>query len=91
MSEVKIFNSPTAQLVEYCITTYGEEYLVEKAHCIAHVQKRMGTVSSELKKQYRGQKLSDGKTIRCAGRLAVSVINSLTSNSGSYRRGLVAD
>ena len=45
---------------------YGST-LVEKCDCVGHVQKRMGTALRNLKTQYRGQKLSDGKTIGGAG------------------------
>ena len=60
---------------------YGEEH-VEKVDCVGHVQKRMGTALRELKKQYRGQKLSDGKTIGGAGRLTERVINFLQNYYG---------
>lgn len=42
---------------------------VEKLDCVGHVQKRLGTALRNLKVQYRGRKLSDGKTIGCARRL----------------------
>ena len=35
----------------------------KKVECVGHVQKWMGTALCELKKQYRGQKLSDGKPL----------------------------
>ena len=41
---------------------YDEAHDVENVDCMGHFQKRMGTALRELKKQYRGKKLSDGKT-----------------------------
>ena len=64
---------------------YGEEHTIEKVDCVGHVQKRMGTALHDLKKKYRGQKLSDNKTIG-AGRLTESVINSLQNYYGEAIR-----
>ena len=61
---------------------YGSDHPVEKMDCIVHVQKRMGTALHNLKAQYRGQKLSDGK----AGRLTDSLINSLQNYYGDAIR-----
>ena len=41
---------------------YGPSHEVVKVDCVGHVQKRMGTALRELKKQYKGRKLSDNKT-----------------------------
>ena len=67
---------------------YGSEPddLVEKVDCVGHVQKRLGTALRNLKIRYRGQKLSDGKTIGGAGRLTDSLINSLQNYYGSAIR-----
>ena len=54
--------------------------------CAGHVQKRMGTALRNLKMQYRGQKLADGKTIGGAGRLTDRVINSLQNYYGDAIR-----
>ena len=70
---------------------YGDGHDVEKVDCVGHVQKRMGTALRELKKQYRGQKLSDGKTIGGAGRLTESVINSLQNYYGDAIRRHTGD
>ena len=51
----------------------------------------MGTALHELKKQHRGQKLSDGKTIGGAGRLTDSVINSLQNYYGDAIRRHTGD
>ena len=63
---------------------YGPEpeNKVQKLDCVGHVQKRMGTALHNLKLQYCGQKLSDGKTIGGAGRLTDSRINSLQNYYG---------
>lgn len=55
---------------------------VQKIDCIGHVQKRMGTALRNLKKHYRGQKLSDGKTIGGHGRLTKKLIDSLQNYYG---------
>ena len=53
---------------------------------MGHVQKRMGTALRNLKVQYRGQELSDGKTIGGTGRLTDSRINSLQNYYGDAIR-----
>ena len=58
------------------------ENQVEKLDCVGHVQKRLGTALRNLKLKYRGQKLSDGKTIGGARRLTDSLINSLQNYYG---------
>ena len=67
---------------------YGTDpdHQVKKLNCVGHVQKRMGTALRNLKRQYRGQKLSDGKTIGGAGRLMDSRINSLQNYYGDAIR-----
>ena len=64
----------------------GPDNLVEKADCVGHVQKRMGTALRNLKLQFKGQKLADGKTIGGAGRLTDKVINSLQNYYGDAIR-----
>ena len=51
---------------------------IVKLDCIGHVQKRLGTALRNLKAQYRGKKLSDGKSIGGAGRLTDSLIKFTT-------------
>ena len=63
---------------------------VEKLDCVGHVQKR-GTALRNLKVQYRGQKLSDGKTIGGAGRLTDSLTNSLQNYYGNAIRSNKGD
>ena len=69
-------------------SVYGTdpENQVEKLDCVGHVQKRLGTALRNLKSKYRGQKLSDGKTIGGAGRLTDSLINYLQNYYGSAIR-----
>lgn len=54
---------------------YGKDHLVEKT--VGYIKKRMGTALRNLKKQYRGQKLSDGKIIGGRGRLTGSLEHKL--------------
>ena len=70
---------------------YGEGHLVVKLDCIGHIQKRMGNALRRLKETYRGQKLSDGKTIGGQGRLTESLINSLQNYYGDAIRGHKGD
>ena len=65
---------------------YGSDHPVEKVDCVGHVQKRMGTALRNLKQQYKGQKLADGKTIGGARRLTDSLINSLQNYYGDAIR-----
>ena len=62
--------------------TYGIDHLVEKVDCVGHVQKHMRMALWNLKQQYKGQKLVDGKTIGGARRLSDSLINSLQNYYG---------
>ena len=59
---------------------YGE-IEVEKKDCIGHVQKRMGSALRNLKTKYRGQKLSDGKTIGGQKRLTDTLMPSQRSTT----------
>ena len=65
---------------------YGRDQLIEKTDCVGHIQKRMGTALHNLKMQYKGQKLADGKTIDGTGRLTDKVINSLQNYGDAIRR-----
>ena len=56
---------------------YGADAQVVKEECIGHVQKRLGTALRNLKKEKKGQKLSDGKTIGGLGRLTDKLIDPL--------------
>ena len=61
---------------------YGNDHKIEKLDCIGHVQKRLGTALRNLKTIYRGQKLSDGKTIGGQGRLTKTLIDRLQNYYG---------
>ncbi|XP_052128327.1 uncharacterized protein LOC113205481 isoform X2 [Frankliniella occidentalis] len=61
---------------------YGDELIPEKAECVGHVQKRMGTRLRTLKKSYSGKKLADGKSIGGRGRLTDQWIDKLSSFYG---------
>ena len=69
---------------------YGE-IEVEKKDCIGHVQKRMGSALRNLKTKYRGQKLSDGKTIGGQKRLTDTLMNSLQNYYGDAIRKSVGN
>ena len=69
----------------------GKENAVEKVGCVGHVQKRMGTALRNLKKEHRGQKLMDGKTIGGAGRLTVTLIDTLQNYYGMAIRNCKGD
>ena len=55
---------------------YGPDCEIEKLDCIGHVQKRMGKRLMNLKATHK-EKLADGKTIGCRGRLSDSVIKKI--------------
>lgn len=52
---------------------YGDQD-IEKLECIGHIQKRMGSRLTELKKKYSGKKLSDGKSLGGKNRLTDIII-----------------
>ncbi|KAJ4436588.1 hypothetical protein ANN_16621 [Periplaneta americana] len=54
---------------------YGEGVEIEKLECIGHVHKRMGARLGRLKKELKGIKLDDGKTLAGAGRLTNTEID----------------
>jgi hypothetical protein len=62
---------------------YGSTFNIEKLECVGHVQKRMGGRLRKLRKDLKGQKLSDGLKIGGKkGRLTDSVIDSLQNYYG---------
>ena len=60
---------------------YGD-VVVHKEECIGHVQKRVGTRLRTLKKNWKGQKLDDGKMIGGQGRLPDNTIDDLQKYYG---------
>ena len=61
---------------------YGTDHPIQKLDCVGHVQKQLGTAHRNLKTIYRGQKLSDGKTIGGKGRLTDKLIDTLNNYYG---------
>ncbi|XP_054256863.1 uncharacterized protein LOC129003739 [Macrosteles quadrilineatus] len=62
---------------------YGPTFNIEKLECVGHVQKRMGGRLRKLRRDLKGQKLSDGLKIGGKkGRLTDSVIDSLQNYYG---------
>ena len=42
---------------------YGADVSIEKVECVGHIQKRMGGRLRKKKRDFKGKRLSDGKTI----------------------------
>ncbi len=60
---------------------YGEVE-IEKLECVGHVQKRLGTRLRNIRKDMKGQVLTDGKKIAGRGRLTDKCINTLQNYYG---------
>ena len=65
---------------------YGAAYEVTKEECVGHVQKRLGTALRKYKKDKKGQKLADGKTVGGKGRLTDKIIDSMQNYYGQAIR-----
>lgn len=65
---------------------YGAAYEVTKEECVGHVQKRLGTALRKYKKDKKGQKLTDGKTVGGKGRLTDKIIDSMQNYYGQAIR-----
>ncbi|XP_035210537.1 uncharacterized protein LOC118184907 [Stegodyphus dumicola] len=63
-----------------------EGVTVSKLECVGHIQKRMGTRLRKLKADYKGRKLSDGKSLSGKGRLTDSAISRLSLYYGNAIR-----
>lgn len=62
---------------------YGDEFEIKKLECVGHVQKRIGGRLRRLRKDFKKNKLEDGKLIGGAkGRLTEEAINSLQNYYG---------
>ena len=61
---------------------YGPDIVINKLECIGHIQKRIGSRLRDLKIRYKGQKLTDGKSISGKGRLTDAAINKLQNYFG---------
>ena len=68
---------------------YGNNITIEKLECIGHVQKRMGRLLRQLCKEFKGQKLEDGKLINGRGRLTNAEIDKLQNYYGMAIRANV--
>ncbi|CAB3982713.1 Hypothetical predicted protein [Paramuricea clavata] len=58
------------------------EDIDNKLECVGHIQKRVGTRLRNLRKDYKGKKLSDNKGISGAGRLTIQRIDTLQNFYG---------
>ena len=56
---------------------YGPDVTIQKIECVDHVQKRMGSHLRALKNEWKGKKLSDGKSLSGKNRLTNMLINTL--------------
>ena len=70
---------------------FGSDYEVKKEECVGHVQKRLGTALRKYKKDNKGKKLSDGKTVGGKGRLTDKVIDKMQNYYGKAIRGNKGD
>ena len=58
------------------------EKLINKLECVSHIQKHLGCRLYTLQQTYKGQKLADGISISCKGRLTDRAINLLQNYFG---------
>ena len=65
---------------------YGVETVVRKVECVGHIQKRMGGRLRRKKRDLKGKKLTDGKTIGGRGRLSDSLIDTFQRYYGKALR-----
>ncbi|KAK3746870.1 hypothetical protein QZH41_008129, partial [Actinostola sp. cb2023] len=65
---------------------YGPAVFIPKEECISHVTKRMGTALRNLVKDWKGEKLADGKCLAGAGRLTLKRIDTIQGFYGSAIR-----
>lgn len=61
---------------------YGDSVNIEKLECVGHMQKRMGTRLRKIKKEMKGKKMSDGKTLGGQNRLTDAEIDKLQTYYG---------
>ena len=70
---------------------FGPDYEIKKEECVGHVQKRLGTALRKYKKDNKGKKLSDGKTVGGKGRLTDKVIDKMQNYYRKAIRGNKGD
>ena len=61
---------------------YGDQIRITKLECTGHIQKRVGSRLRQLKIDWKGKKLLDGKGIGGKGRLTDAVVNKLQNYFG---------
>jgi len=61
-------------------------YNIQKEECVGHIQKRMGAALRKFKKDNKGVKLADGKSVSGAGRLTDDLINRIQNYFGQCIR-----
>ena len=61
---------------------YGEDLIPAKLECEGHLQKRAGSKTRKLRNDWKGKKLSDGKTMSGCGRLTDKAINKMQNYYG---------
>lgn len=65
---------------------YGDNVTVDKIECVGHIQKRMGGRLRKIKRDWKGKKLSDGKTIGGRNRLTDNLIDTFQRYYGNALR-----
>ena len=65
---------------------FGSDYQIRKEECVGHVQKRLGTALRKYKKDKKGGKLSDGKSVGGKGRLTDKIIYQMQNYYGKAIR-----
>ena len=65
---------------------YGDAYVICKAECVGHVQKRLGSALRRYKNTKKGVKLSDGKGVSGPGRLTDKLMDKMQNFFGQAIR-----
>ena len=65
---------------------FGSDYQIRKEECVGHVQKRLGTALRKYKKDKKGNKLSDGKSVGGKGWLTDKIIDQMQNYYGKAIR-----
>ena len=65
---------------------YGDELTVQKVECVGHIKKRTGRRLRGKKKDMKGKKLSDGKTIGAHNHLTDNLIDTFQRYYGKALR-----
>ena len=70
---------------------YGDKYQVEKEECVGHIQKRLGAALRKYKKDKKGVKLADGKSVGGKNRLTDAICDSMQNFYGEAIRNSQGD